>query len=210
MNKNSITPKRLRFILATSIALVIALSAGGFLLIRNTLVTYAQEVSAATKAASISASDVTALEKLEVEMNENTVGINRAKNIVADSQHYQYQNQIINDLNTYAKNVGLSIASYSFLTDNAAAGVASPAPAPNQGATAQATPLPAGLKTTGVSVTLEAPASYTAVMSFIHLIERNLTKMQLSGISLTADRAEASTSQGTLSVAPLNIEVYIK
>ena len=44
------------------------------------------------------------------------------------------------------------------------------------------------------------------MMKFLHLIEQNLTKMQLSGISLTKDE----TSPSDISVSALNVEVYTR
>lgn len=204
------TPKQLRIILSSTIALLIIASAGCFILFRGQLIAYAEKVNTDTTAANVSANDVAALERLGKELEESAVSINRAKSIVADSQHYQYQNQIINDLNSFAKSAGLAIANYSFLSDNAATGGAVGTPGnaatPVDPAAAPAVP---GLKTTGVSISLRTPADYKAVMRFIHLIEQNLTKMQLTGISLSANSGENGTANG-VAITPLTIEVYIK
>lgn len=204
---NNLTPKRLRIILSVSIVLLILASAGGFLLFRGQLISFAEKVHSDTIAADVSSKDVAALERLGKELDESTISINRAKSIVADSQQYQYQNQIVNDLNAFAKTAGLAIANYSFLSDNTAGAAGTAAPAPAAGA---ATPSVAGLKTTGVSISLRTPANYKAVMRFIYLIEQNLTKMQLTGISLSASSGENGVSPTDVAVTPLTIEVYIK
>lgn len=206
---SSLTPKRLRLILSISIVLLIAASAGAFILFRGELIAFAQKVHSDTLAADVSSKDVAALERLGKELDESTVSINRAKSIVADSQQYQYQNQIVNDLNGFARTAGLAIANYSFLSDNAGApGATGTTPADPNAATAA--PAVAGLKTTGVSIALRTPANYKAVMRFVNLIEQNLTKMQLTGISLSASSGQSGVSPNDVVVTPLTIEVYIK
>jgi len=196
-----ITPTSLRLILSITIVLMVAVSAVGFWFFRNALASYAADVDKAAKEATASSSDIANLQQLQKQLEQDSVAVNRAKNIVADSKSYQYQNQIISDLNTYAKASGVTISGYNFTTDT-----------PTSGGSAAATPAspqpltPAGLKSTSVSVTVKTPVDYKAIMKFIHSIEINLTKMQLTGISLT--RAADNGNQVTTN--PLTIEVYIR
>ncbi len=197
------TPTKFRVILCISIVLLFIVAIGGFVFFRSQLLAYAEQVNKSAQEASISTNDIVTLERLKEEMEDNKVAVTRANNIVADSKSYQYQDQIINDLSVYAKAAGVAVSSYSFIddaatatTDQAPAEATAPTPAPD----------PTGLKSTKVAIALKNPANYKAIMKFIHSIERNLTKMQLSGISL----AGTPETKDEISVNPLTIEVYIR
>jgi hypothetical protein len=119
---------------------------------------------------------------------------------VADSQSYQYQNQIIGDLNDYANKAGIAITSIDFVADTPAATTTPPA-----GTRTPTTIAPAGVKSTSVSITLQNPVPYDNMLRFIHSIEQNLTKMQISKIGL----AKGSSGNAVTSEI-LTIQVYIK
>lgn len=196
----SLSPTNLRIVLIATIVLLVLVIGAGFWLFRTQMVSYAESVSKAAAEANVSANDVQNLQKLETELKDDQVAINRTKSIVADSESYQYQNQIIQDLTRYAKAAGVTITGYVFTSDGAAPGGAVAAPVANNGGA------PAGLKTTSVSITPKSPVNYKSFMQFIHSIELNLTKMQLTGISLSKSPDGAEM----VAVNPLTIEVYTK
>ena len=106
----------------------------------------------------------------------------------------------------YAQKAGITISGYTF---GAAAGaVTAPTPAPaaadGSGAAIPATPA-AAPKSITASINVKSPTSYAKLMSFVHLVEQNLTKMQLSGISMTKEE-----TAGQVTVSALNLEVYIR
>jgi len=198
----ALTPAKLRIVLLGLIVVTLIGSGFGFWLFRNQMTTYAESVNEDARSATVSSNDITMLQSLQAQLEENSVAVTRAKNIVADSKSYQYQNQIISDINTYAKAAGVGIAGYGFNSEGSGAAAAS-------GTAAPAAPLPAapsGLKTTSVSVTITNPVSYRAIIRFIHSIELNLTKMQLSGVTLT----KSDTNSDEVTVGPLTIEVYVR
>ncbi len=194
-----LTPTKLRVILISLIVLSIALCAVGFWFFRNQLVTYAEEVQTANTVASASSDDIVKLQTLQKQLADDAVAVTRAKNIVADSQYYEYQNQIINDITTYAKKSKVSITGFTF-TDSSTPSGASAAK------TSQATVAPTGLKSTTASITIKNPVAYTDILKFIHSIELNLTKMQLSGISMTG----STTTPTEVTINPITIEVYTR
>lgn len=199
---NGITAGKLRVVLAVTIVLILVLSAASFWFFRSQLEGYASEVRKANANALVSTKDVSKLKDLEKELADSQVAIARAEKIVGDSKFYQYQNQIIADINAYARTAGIVIEGYSFLetgTPGAAAG-APPVVAGTDG------PPPAGLKTTSVSITVKTPIEYAALMRFVHSIETNLTKMQLTGVSIS--RTEFGSKN--VSTNPLTIEVYTR
>lgn len=204
--RNGVTATKLRVVLAASMILILIIAIVSFWFFRNQLESYATEVRKANAAASVSEKNVMMLKQLEKELEDNAVAIARTEKIVGDSKFYRYQDQIIADINSYAKAAGIFIQNYSFLesttpgTTDGSNAATSPQPAGPDG------PPPAGLKTTGVSITLASPVDYAALMRFVHSIETNLTKMQLTGISITR---QAYGSQN-VATNPLNIEVYTR
>lgn len=189
------SPVKLRIALIATTVLIIILSGVGFWFFKEWLATYANSVNSDAQQAEVSGSDIASLQRLKLQLEEDSVAVNRTKNIVADSKSYEYQNQIMNDLNAYANASGIKILSYGFDSGSTAAPGA---------AAATAAPAPSGLKSTKITVTVNNPVKYTAIMRFIHSIEANLTKMQLSGVSLRKDAAD------TVNVDPLTVEVYIR
>ena len=209
----SITPVRFRAILISSMALLLVAGVSGFYAAQKKLNVYADEISTKVAEAEASKNSVQRLQSLESELERLKDIRSRASSIVAESQSYQYQNQIITDLSNYAQQSGITISQYNFqaVDQQAASGTKPEAPAtPEAGASPAAAPGAAGpsvasLKSTVVSISLNPPINYTNLLRFMRSVEQNLTKMQISGISLTpgGDKDEVSTGS-------LNIEVYIK
>lgn len=186
---------KLKVILMASILLLVLIACTGFWYFRLFLVNYSNQVSADNVAATVSSNEVTQLQKLKDELEINKVAVTRAEKIVADSTHYQYQNQIIDDISSYAAAAGVTITGFSF--------GASDTPS-TQSAAGTATSI-AGLKTTEASISIKSPVSYSAIMNFIYSIESNLTKMQLTGISMSKN---ATNNQ--VVVNPISIKVYTR
>lgn len=205
---NNLSATNLRIVLTGSIVLFVILSAVGFWFFRSQLEVFAKDVQKANAAASVSTNDITRLKQLEEQLENDKVSVTRAERIVADSKSYQYQDQIVKDLTAYAKASGVTITNFSFSGqggDTSASG--STAATSDDGSTAApAAAAPAGLKTVSTSITVTSPVKYEALLRFIHAIERNLTKMQLTGVSLT--RTPASADE--VLVNPLTVEVYIR
>jgi len=198
-SSQGLSAPRLKVILIVTIGLMIVLGIATFLFFQHKLSDYATEVNNDNVAAAASNQDVTMLQHLQTEMASNQVAVNRAASIVADSKYYQYQNQIIDDLNTYANAAGFSISGFSF-ADN----TASTATTATSGTTA--TPAtPAGLKSVTATITLPGSLSYQSVMNFLKSIEENLTKMDLNGVTMQMD-----TTTNTLTVNPISIKVYTR
>lgn len=207
-NKSStLDAPKLRIVLIVTIVILVGASATLFWFFRAQLITYAEQVEKDTTAASVSNSDVSKLKALKEELEDNQVAVNRAKSIVADSQHYQYQNQIVDDINIYAKKAGVSITNFGFTDPSASTAATTPPPAGAATAPTQAAPtLPEGLKSVSVSLSLKSPIEYQNIIKFIRYIEANLTKMQVSGVAFS----KTSPGSTQVSVDPITVEVYIQ
>lgn len=201
---HGLDPKKLRTILLIGIALIIVVTGVGFWFFRAGLAEYAQKVVIDRQTANTSSKDLSALQRLKTQLEEDSVAVNRAEKIVAETKYYKYQNQIIEDINTYAKASKITVQGYAF--DAGSANTTTPA----TGATTAVPPVAvvAGApKTTSVSVNIQSPVNYKAFLQFVHAIEINLTKMQLSGISISKPE---DSNVNNVNVSPLTIEVYIQ
>lgn len=199
INKNNLTATSLRLALTCSLFAIALLTSVALYFIYDQLKDAAVATSHVVADASASQDNVQTLQKLEEKLRKDKAVVERANSIVADSQSYQYQNQIIGDLNTFASKAGIGITNIDF-------GEASTSSGSSPSAQAQpATPAPPGLTATTVSVTLNNPVPYDNMLRFIHAIEQNLTKMQISKVAL------AKGSEGnTVTSEVLTIQVYLK
>ncbi|MBI3889876.1 hypothetical protein HY312_04910 [Candidatus Saccharibacteria bacterium] len=210
---SSLTAQKLRLLLIISIFFILLLTAGIFAYARSVLATYSSDVQKVSDTAASSSKNLSALNTLKTKLAENKDAVERAKNLVAESQSYAYQDQIIKDLNTFASKSGVTISGFQFNSEATGAAGATPAATPST--TTTATPAPAaggaataptgGLKTVSASINLKSPVNYKNIMNFVHMIEQNLTKMQLTGIALNKD-----TASNNVSVNSLTVEVYVR
>ena len=125
-----------------------------------------------------------------------------AKNVVAESRQYQYQNDIIADLSRYAKASGLS---YDFENTTEASGTGSSSAVTTPSTTSSV----AGLKTTKVSVSFKNPVMFTDLMKFLQSVESNNMRMQVASVALSRPTGEEAAA-GTVGSDALTIEVYIR
>lgn len=154
----------------------------------------ATDVSHTTVDATASENNLQNLQQVQQTLANEKDVIQRASNIVADSQSYQYQDQILTDLKAFAGQAGIVITNLDFS-----------AASTSKTATPTASTAPSGVKSTSVSVTLKNPVNYVNFLKFIKSIEQNLTKMQISKIALSKSASGSDVSSETLI-----IEVYIR
>lgn len=195
MKREAITASRLRLMLSASLFLIIAIGVAIFSLAESQLQKFATEVNHATVDSKASENNLQALQKIERELASQQQTVLDAGKVAANSQSYQYQNQIINDLNRYAKRANITLTNIDFSSESTSAGNAS-SKTPAAGA-------PAGLKPATISVTIDSPTNYQNLIRFLRSLEQNLTKMQVSSISL-------SKSEGGIASDVLNIQVYVR
>lgn len=136
--------------------------------------------------------EIIKLKSLQTYLNQNKSTVERAADVVSESQSYTYQNQGISDLNTFANRTGVSIMAIDF-------------PTPKQ-TPAKGEVVISGVKKIPMVVRLDGPVDFVRVLQFIKQIEQNLTKMQITSVALTPD-----TEKPNLLASPtLNIEVFVR
>lgn len=195
MKHRRFTATTLRASLAASLFLIILIAGGGVYVVNGWLQSLATDVSHATADASTSRTTIATLQQLQETLETNRAVIDRANSIVAESQSYQYQDEIIRDLNGYAAAAGITLTNFNFETQAASSQDQQGQPA--------APAAPSGINSTLVSITIQNPVGYNNLLNFFYSIEQNLTKMQITNISLTKSDNEIASDD-------LTIEVYIR
>lgn len=172
---------------------------------------YADDVSEKVYTASNAEMKLDTVRILARQMDEQPEVIARAQKIVAESQSYQYQNTIIRDLQAMAARAGVSIVNYNFVESSAAASSSAPAASgstatPSSGVAAPQPAATTGPKSVSFNITLADPVNYSGFLNFVHYVEQNATKMQISSIGLS--KSDKNDTQVT--VDTLTIEVYVR
>jgi hypothetical protein len=190
-----LTATTLRLILVCSLFGITLLGTAAFTFIYRQLKVAATDTSHVVADAKASQNTLQTLKQVEQKLRDDKAVVERAGSIVADSQSYQYQNQVINDINDYASKAGIGITNIDFATTST-----TPSTAPKS-------PLitPTGVAATSISVTLSNPVPYDNFLRFIHSIEQNLTKMQLTRVSLAK-----GTMGNDITSEALTIQVYLR
>lgn len=128
-------------------------------------------------------------QKLQRVLDENAENVDRAAAIVADTKYYEYQDQIVRDISAYAAAANLTVLGFDFSTSAASKASAVP-----------------GLKSINATISLQSPVPYNNYLRFLKLIERNLTKMQVTQLDISNDLKTA----GAISSPIITVEVYVR
>lgn len=201
----------LRRILIVSLVFISLFGIGIFSYSYSILSKFADETSQTASQAVASDDSLSDIAKMETSLKEEKDAVERASKIVAQSKSYQYQDQIISDLNGFANKAGVKITGISF-NDGSAASSSNAASSTSTPTNSSATSAPStGLKSTTASVTIENPVEYRSILNFIYLIEQSLTKMHISSVSLShSSDGQEGTSRTSVTSDALTIEVYLQ
>lgn len=202
LKKTSLTATSMRTALFATLTLLLLGIGIGFYFILSYLQGVAKETISIEAESLASETKTQELMRTQSQLEDHAVAVKRAGQIVAESTSYQYQDQIIKDLSAYAAKTGLTVSSFSF-ADNASPGQPTSSQgsggAGNNGGNSSAK-----INSVMVSIELRGNITYKSLLQFVHLIEQNLTRMQVSGLSLSAGGNDEVKSQS------LQVEVYVK
>lgn len=184
-----LTSRIVTWLLLTSIVLLIALAGIGSWLMQGVLSDQALATDHAKIETELGQTELQRAQTLETYLKENQGSIDKANSVVADTKAYQYQNQIVNDIQAYAAKAGVTITGYSFPQDTTTV-------------KADAT----GLKSVPATLAVQTPVDYGAALRFFKYIEQNVTKMQITSLSLTP----SPTDGNSLDAASITLKVYVR
>lgn len=178
--------QRLRVVLILAIVLALIAGVAAIVYSIGVLNAHADKVNDVAIEASESDGQLEKMRNEAMQLDSFQEPIDRAKRIVANSQDYAHQDVIIRDLERFASQANIRVQSYDFTAGE----VSTKAP-----------------KSTSVSITIQNPVNYLNLLRFMHSIEQNLTKMQISGVSINRI-SEGSGSN--VNSSNLTIEVFIR
>lgn len=208
----SLNATKLYAILIATLVIIVALIVGGFYLAHEKLSAFATDVNKSVAESEDSSHSLQRLQKTEEKLEQEQQTIKDVKKIVAVAESYKYQNQIINDINKYAKKSDITVTQYTFDPSSSGGGggttaATTPAEGGEPGARTPSGTASGGasLKTASVSVAVKNPTNYRDLLKFIKYIENNLTNMQISSISLASGDKKSEVTTDTF-----NIKVHIK
>ena len=200
--KKGLTASSARIVLALFLLIILAAMVAGSYFAYSFLSTTSKEVADMQTEASAVDMKIQNLLKLKDQLEKNPVATKKAEQIVADSKSYQYQNQIINDLSIYAAKANVPIQSFTFQDSSTSSAKSSSSS--SQTTTKKPTSVN-GVKSITVSIQLGNKVPYNNLLHFLHLVENNVTRMQISGVSIS--RGE---QRGEVSAQSLELGVYVR
>lgn len=181
------TATKLRYVLIGLIVVMFGGFATGAWWVDTLLAKSVRETDNTQIDAEVSTTELQQLKSLQKQLLSEKDIIDRAKQIAASSNQYRYQDQVIKDISDYASRYGIAINTFDFTT------------------TTGQNNAQVGAKKTPFTVTLRGPLPYTTFLKFLRAVEQNLTKIQVTSLSLAPDKDPSSITNPTVSM-----EVYLK
>jgi hypothetical protein len=192
---------RFRQILFAAIILLIGATGGAYYYLSGILQASAREANHAKIDAELASNDTSQLQKLETQLSTYKDVIPRAKEIVASSSNFKYQDQVIKDITNLADSAGITITGYSFTgSATAEAGATSTPTIPGTA------PMTTAAKKVTMTITVKSPLPYDSYLRFLRLIELNVTRLQVTGVNLTPD----ASNKNNITNPSIGIEIFVK
>ena len=170
------------------VLLVAGIGAGSYLM-HMKLVGYVTNVDHTKIDTELSEQGIENAKKLRRTLDDNRESVARAAAIVADTKYYEYQDQIVQDISSYAAASGLTVLGFDFTTSTSA----------------KATAI-TGVKAVVATISLSSPVNYDNYLQVLKLIERNLTKMQITQLDISNDLKNI----GSVNSPVITLEVYVR
>ena len=183
----------LRYIFAALMLSLMVVIGFIFITARDILMSKAVETDHARIDAEIAQEDITRLKQLKTTLQQDSGVIEKTSQIVAESQSYKFQDQVIKDITSYATAAKVGIIGFDF-------GQKPGDPPPTSKTTTNT------LRRTLVSIQLANDMPYTSLLTFIKSIEQNVTKMQLTGVNFQPKKENPTLITGST----IEIEVYLR
>lgn len=178
------------YILGALMAIVIIGAFVGAYYLNGFLIQKKDEVSKVENDVVANESSIGLAQALEQYIKNNRKDIDLVKKVVSDTKEYQYQDDIINDIVTYAAQTGLKLLSVTF---------------PTSISSSSSKDKSAPVKTMQAVIEIDKEFSYSKYINFIYKIEQNISKMKILQISI-----DLGKEAGSITGSSIKLEVYVK
>ena len=178
------------YILGSLMAIVIIGAFVGAYYLNGFLIQKKDEVSKVENDVVANESSIGLAQALEQYIKNNRKDIDLVKKVVSDTKEYQYQDDIINDIVTYAAQTGLKLLSVTF---------------PTSISSSSSKDKSAPVKTMQAVIEIDKEFSYDKYINFIYKIEQNISKMKILQISI-----DLGKEAGSITGSSIKLEVYVK
>lgn len=178
------------YILGALMAIVIIGAFVGAYYLNGFLVQKKDEVSKVENDVVANESSIGLAQALEQYIKNNRKDIDLVKKVVSDTKEYQYQDDIINDIVTYAAQTDLKLLSVTFPTNTSSSSSKDKS---------------APVKTMQAVIEIDKEFSYSKYINFIYKIEQNISKMKILQISI-----DLGKEAGSITGSSIKLEVYVK
>jgi len=178
------------YILGALMAIVIIGAFVGAYYLNGFLIQKKDEVSKVENDVVANESSIGLAQALEQYIKNNRKDIDLVKKVVSDTKEYQYQDDIINDIVTYAAQTGLKLLSVTF---------------PTSTSSSSSKDKSAPVKTMQAVIEIDKEFSYDKYINFIYKIEQNISKMKILQISI-----DLGKEAGSITGSSIKLEVYVK
>ena len=189
-SRRALTAQKLRWVLVGIIVLGVVVGIGGVWYLNGRLESKIAAKNDAETLSKLSETDLESAQRLQIYLQNHRDDVEKAALIVAQTVGYRYQNQIVEDVTRYANAAGVTITGFNFPQDI-------------NSATVDKT---TGLKSLTATISLADPVKYTNYLTFLKYIEQNLTKIQITDITISP----SETSQEYLNDTVIGIQVYVQ
>lgn len=180
------TATKLRYILLSLIVVLMGCFSAGAWWVQGLLAHSVRDTDHAKIDAEVSTAELQQLKSLQKQLADDQDIVDRAKQIAASTEQYRYQDQVIKDVSDYAARYGIRVNTIDFTSTSAPAAAG-------------------GAKKVAFTVSLKGPLPYTTFMLFLRDIEQNLTKIQVTSLTLAPDKDPRAVATPSLS-----LEVFLK
>lgn len=213
MKSKGISATLLEKILILIVILVFGVTVAAYYFLSNFAKSQAKSANHSMITAQSTQKDIDSLQKSYKWIEKHPEVVDKTNKIVADASQYQYQDQIIKDLESYAKQSGnLVVSTYTFSeaggtqpaapSGSGSTGSGGSTPAPAAAGSTGSTQLPQGLTATTVDITFpQKGVPYEKILLFVKKIEQNVTRMQITSLSLTPDPTNRKVVLVTMTIS---------
>ncbi len=183
------TATKLRLVLLGLIALLLIGFSTGAWWMQTLLADQVRQTDHIKIDADISTTELQQLKSLDKQLIGEQDIVSRAKQIAASTEQYRYQDQVVSDISDYAARYGIGVSTFDF----------------SAAQSAKPTAAVGGAKKTAFRLILRGPIPYITFLRFLQDVEKNLTKIQVTSLTLSPDK-----DPNNIAKPNLGLEVYLK